>query len=79
MKTLLDVISLKANEDYTLELIFENNEKRVFDMSPYLDRMPFKKLANRELFLQANIEYGTVVWPEAIDIDPEILYNSSRS
>lgn len=77
MKILLDIISLQVNNDYTLVLEFENNEKRVFDMKPYLEQKPFNKLKNYSLFEQAQIKYGTVAWPENIDIDPELLYEYS--
>ena len=44
MKKLLDVIKVKPQKDYTLFLVFENQETRLFDMKPYLDKKPFTKL-----------------------------------
>jgi len=75
---LLDVISVEPHKDNTLLLIFENNEKRLFDMAPYLDRKPFKKLKNSQLFMRAKVAYGTVVWPGNIDIAPETLWDCSK-
>lgn len=77
MDTLLDIISVKANDDYTLELTFENGEKRRFDIKPYLDKKPFIKLQNSPLFFKATIEFGTVVWPGNIDIAPDTLWTGS--
>ncbi len=77
MTDLLDVQSVEARPDHTLFLVFENGEKRVFDMSSYLDQKPFCKLKNSPLFLKATIAYGTVVWPGNIDIAPETLYARS--
>lgn len=77
MNPLLDVISVEPRQDHTLILVFENNEKRIFDMTPYLSRKPFDKLIESNLFMSARIEYGTVVWPCNIDIDPEILWAKS--
>jgi hypothetical protein len=78
MEPLLDVIKVEPQEDNTLLLLFENMEKRIFDMSPYLEKKPFKKLKTKELFMKASVEYGTVTWPSGIDIAPETLfYNSS--
>lgn len=77
MNILLDIITLQVNNDYTMVLEFENNEKRVFDMKPYLEHKPFEKLKNFSLFEQAHIKYGTVAWPGNIDIDPELLYEYS--
>jgi hypothetical protein len=77
METLLDVISVKTCEDYMLELVFENGEKRIFDMKPFIDKKPFVKLFNSPLFFKAYVEYGTVVWPGNIDIAPETLWARS--
>jgi hypothetical protein len=38
MNDLLDVVKVKAHPDYSLELEFENGERRRFDMAPLLDK-----------------------------------------
>ncbi|MBU0693686.1 MAG: DUF2442 domain-containing protein, partial [Candidatus Omnitrophica bacterium] len=63
----------------TLLLVFENQEKRLFDMTPYLDKKPFIKLKVSELFIKATVAYGTVVWPGNIDIAPETLWDYSKN
>jgi hypothetical protein len=78
METLLDVISVAAQEDYTLLLVFENGEKRRFDMKPLLDRKPFSRLRNLPLFMKATVAFGTVTWPGNIDIAPETLWDRSE-
>lgn len=78
MEVLLDVIRVEAKPDYKLFLEFENGEKRVFDMTPYMDRAPFSQLKGSPLFGKAFVDYGTVVWPGNIDIAPETLYDRSR-
>ena len=78
METLLDVVEVRATEDYKLYLKFENGERRVFDMSPYLAKKPFLKLHGSPLFLLAKVDYGTVVWPGNVDIAPETLYLYSK-
>jgi hypothetical protein len=78
MEALLDVVKVEAKPDYTLLLEFENGEKRLFDMSPYMDKKPFARLKGSPLFTRATIENGTVVWPGEIDIAPETLYDKSR-
>lgn len=77
MNELLDVISVKANADYILLLEFENGERRVFDMAPFMDKRPFIRLKNSPIFTKAMVDYGTVVWPGNIDIAPETLYDLS--
>ena len=77
MEMLHDVISVKTRDDFTLELAFENGEKRLFDMKPYFDKKPFVKLFNSPLFFKASVGFGTVVWPGNIDIAPETLWGLS--
>jgi hypothetical protein len=77
MEALLDVISVKTRDDYTLELVFENGERRIFDMKPFFDKKPFVKLLSSPLFFKASVQYGTVVWPGNIDIAPETLWSLS--
>ena len=77
MNDLLDVVKVKAYPDYTLELEFENGERRRFDMAPLLDKKPFSRLKESGAFFGARIDYGTVVWPGNIDIAPETLYDRS--
>ena len=77
METLLDVIKVEVKPDYILRLEFENGEKRVFDMSSYMDKRPFVRLKDSPLFALAKVDYGTVVWPGNIDIAPETLYDRS--
>ena len=78
MEVLLDVVRVEAKADYKLFLEFENGERRVFDMAPYMDKKPFTQLKDSPLFFRASVDYGTVVWPGNIDIAPETLYNRSH-
>jgi len=78
MGILLDVINVQALPGHKLIMRFENGERRRFDMSPYMDQKPWVKLRESPLFYLAKVEYGTVVWPGEIDIDPETLYELSE-
>jgi hypothetical protein len=73
------VIAVKPLENYRLDLIFENQERKIFDMSPYLDKGIFRKLKNKVLFQQVKVSFDTVEWPGEIDIDPETLYEDGVS
>lgn len=77
MEALLDVVKVEVGADYALLLEFENGEKRVFDMRPFMDKKPFVKIKDAPLFAQARVGCGTVVWPGNIDIAPETLYDRS--
>ena len=75
---LLDVVRVEIGPDYLLVLDFENGERRVFDMAPFMDKKPFVQLKDSPLFAMASVAYGTMVWPGNIDIAPETLYDHSQ-
>lgn len=77
MQLLLDVTHVSAAADYNLLLEFENGEKRIFDMKPYLLKRPFGPLNDSAIFNLARVENGTVTWPGDLDIAPETLYEKS--
>ena len=74
----LSVNKVKALNDYKLELTFENNEKKIFDVKPYLDTGLFTKLKDEKIFKMVKISYDSIEWPYGIDLDPEILYEKSK-
>ena len=78
MEFLLDVVSVKAQKDNTLLLVFENGVERRFDMNTYLNKKPFLRLRKSSLFMAAKVGYGTVIWPGNIDIAPETLWEKSE-
>ncbi len=78
MEELLDVVQVEPQEDCTLLLVFENGQRRRFDMKPLLDKKPFTQLKKLPLFMKASVAYGTVVWPGNIDIAPETLWDRSE-
>lgn len=71
------VISAKANDDFTLDLQFDNGKLKRFDVKPYLDFPVFRELKNLENFKQIKIVFGTVQWKNEQDISPETLYLES--
>ena len=77
MEPLYDVTQVKVFSDYRLYLEFDNGERRIFDMAPYMEKRPFIRLKGTPLFNLAKVDYGTVVWPGNIDIAPETLYDRS--
>lgn len=68
------VKSVRALEDFRLELEFINGETRIYDCRPLLDFGVFKELKDPAYFRQARIQLGTVVWPHEQDICPDTLY-----
>ena len=71
------VIAVRANEDFSLDLKFNDRSVRRFDVKPYLDYGVFTEPKNLHDFKQVRIAFGTVQWPHEQDISPETLYLES--
>jgi hypothetical protein len=61
-------------EEHKLILTFENGERRVFDLKPFLDKGVFRELRNVDLFNTAHVSFNSVAWANEADFDPEALY-----
>lgn len=72
-----EVINVEPKEDYILLLTFENGEKRIKDMKPYLEKGVFQKLKEKKFFNQVKISFGTICWNNEIDLCPDNLYETS--
>ncbi|RLA06694.1 MAG: DUF2442 domain-containing protein [Gammaproteobacteria bacterium] len=75
----LSVTEVHPIENYQLLLKFENNEEKIFDIRPFLEVGKFKELKNEDLFKTARLSFDTVQWANKLDIDPEILYQDSKT
>lgn len=71
------VVAVKANEDFTLDLQFNDGSRRRFDATPYLNYGVFTELKDIRYFQQVRLAFGTVQWPHEQDISPETLYLES--
>ena len=70
-------ISVIPCSDYLLLITFSNNEKRLFDVKPYLDFTPFNELRNITLFNTVKPAGLSVEWLHGQDICPDELYYNS--
>ena len=73
-----EIIKVEPLKDYKLLLTFDNNEKRIKDMKPYLKKGIFKKLKDINIFNSVEIKYGTISWGEDLDICADSLYDTSE-
>lgn len=73
-----EVKEVEVLSDYKLLLTFDNNEKKIKDMKPYLDKGVFQKLKDKNFFNTVKISYGTISWGEELDICADSLYETSE-
>ena len=71
------VTGVKPLENYTIELRFEGEEVRVFDVKPYLDFGIFKELKEIGYFNKVKITFDSISWPNGQDFSQETLYLKS--
>ena len=72
------VTEVQATDDYRLILTFDNGERRLFDLRPYLSIGRFAELRDIAVFKQISVSFDTVEWTTGLDIDPEFLYANSE-
>ena len=68
------VIAVMANDDFSLDLKFNDGSVKRFDAKPYLDYEFFRELKDPNYFKQVRLAFGTVQWLDEQDISPETLY-----
>jgi Protein of unknown function (DUF2442) len=73
------VKSVRALDDYELEVSFENGEQKRFDVKPYLSRGIFVRLRERALFQAVRAVAGSIEWPGGLDLSHDTLYIAGQS
>ena len=68
------VVTVKPENDYKLEVTFDNGEKRLFDVTRFLDKGVFSELKNIDYFQQVNVAFGAIEWPHEQDFSKDTLY-----
>ena len=72
------VKSVRPQSGHELALEFENGERRLFDIRPYLDMGVFKQLRDPSRFQSARVVAGSVEWAGEIDLSYDTLYLDSK-
>ena len=72
-------VSVKASETFTLVLTFDNGEKKVFDVHPYLEKGIFQELKSVPYFKQVIPFFGGIQWSNGQDFSPDTLYLESKT
>ena len=72
------VTDVKPLDNYRIELLFINQERKVFDLKPYLTIGVFQELQDTAIFNGIRAFNGNIVWPNELDLDPDTLYLGSQ-
>ncbi|MCL2152618.1 MAG: DUF2442 domain-containing protein [Oscillospiraceae bacterium] len=70
-------IEVKPLEQYKLLITFDNSEKRIFDVTPYLSNSFFAPLKNPFVFQSVKLSPISIEWIGGIDKCPDELYYNS--
>ena len=70
---------VKPIDDYMLLVTFDNDEKKVFDVKPYMTGCWFSKLKDKAVFKTVRVKGLSVAWADGQDICPDELYYNSIS
>ena len=73
------VVTVKPENDYKLAITFDNDEKRLFDVTPFLDKGVFAELKNIAYFKKVKVAFGEIEWPHEQDFSKDTLYMLSDS
>lgn len=69
-----NVIAVKTLDNFKLQVQFEGNETKLFDVSPFLDKGIFKELKDPTYFQQVKVAFGSIEWPNEQDFSKDTLY-----
>lgn len=72
------VTAVEPINNYKLSITFENGEKRIFDVSPFLDKGIFSELKNIDYFQKVKVAFGAIQWPNEQDFSKDTLYKLSN-
>lgn len=73
-KTFQQTIAAKALDASHAEATFENGSTAILDLSGIEGQGPWAKLQDSAFFEHAHAAFGTIVWPDGIDLAPEEVW-----
>ncbi|EET61993.1 hypothetical protein BRYFOR_06187 [Marvinbryantia formatexigens DSM 14469] len=72
-------IKVIPGKDYTLDVTFDNGERKLFDVKPYIKGSWYGMLRDLSYFNRVKTDGFTVVWSDGQDICPDELYYNSKT
>jgi hypothetical protein len=73
------VKDVKPQDDYQILLTFDNEELKIFDMKPYINKGFFKQLQDKSYFNTVKPFMDSIQWKNGQDLCPDTLYLDSQS
>jgi hypothetical protein len=75
-KPLTQITDVVPSGDYRLQLAFSNGDKGEIDLSRHIQFLQgLAPLAEPAFFQRVYIDYGTICWPDNIDLDPIVIHH----
>jgi hypothetical protein len=74
-----NIIDVKPLDNYRIYIVYETNEKKIFDVTPYIKGEWFGKLKDISVFNTVKPCKNTVEWSGGQDIAPHELYENSEN
>lgn len=73
---IIGVKEVEYIQNFKLEIVFDNDSKKIVDLSNYLEGEIFKPLKNLEYFKRVRVDedIDTICWENGADFSPEFLY-----
>ncbi len=68
------VTTVIPQKDYLLQIVFDDNVTKFFDVKPYLDKGIFKELKDIAYFEKVSVKFDSIAWPNEQDFSPDTLY-----
>ncbi len=78
----MDITHVEVLHDYVVRLRFADGIEKSIDLEPYLHGRVFAEIrSDAAMFASVTVDpdAGTIVWPNGVDLAPDVLYEGRRS
>ncbi len=70
-------VKVKPLDNYLLDITFDNGERKIFDVKPYIKGDWYSELADKIYFKSVAVNGFSVEWANGQDLCPDELYSLS--
>ena len=71
-------IDVKVLNKYNIEILFDNGETKILDVTPYFKYKIFRELKEKDNFNKVKVSGLSIEWENGADICPDELYDNSK-